>query len=286
MTPDAASTFIGGAVLYLACRWDEGGKWRWLALIGIGVVGTAFKIQDSIIVMMISLYFLLRIRGEAPLRPAVDDAEGGDGRALPVSRDGLVRRGTRMALRLGSDAYVRAVGIIVITTLVIASSWTFLQRATETIDPNKLLVNQQFVVSSITWPEIATAFGIFLSPLAGGFVPTALQNVWTGNMVSILSWLLVAGVIAGALFRARTPALASLARATLVLALVGGPIFVVLNYLSMSQYIVVPTRYGFTLLPAMVLCTADAIRTRWAGIVVLGTAFISVAFVALRMASQ
>ena len=273
VTPDAASTFVGGAVLYLATRWEAGGRWRWLALIGIGFVGTAIKIQDSIIVMMIVLYFLFRMSASPPT-----PTPSGTPDAAGLAPDAT------WPVRLVRDARVRAVGIILITTVVIASTWTVLQRVTETIDPNKLLVNQQFVVSSITLQQIASTFGVFLAPVPGAYIPSAMQNVWTVDMSNVLSWLLIAGVVGAALFRARTQAIASLARATLLLALLGGPIFVVLNYLSMSQYVPMPTRYGFTLLPAMVVCTADAIRARWAGLVVLGAGLLSVVLVALRMA--
>jgi hypothetical protein len=294
VTPDAASTFVGGAVLYLATRWEAGGRWRWIALIGIGFVGTAIKIQDSIIVMMIVLYFLFRI-GASPPSPAIhelgDDEVGADelgADATPASSGTtgavrLVARDTTWPVRLLRNTRVQAVGIILITTVVIASTWTILQRVTETIDPNKLLVNQQFVVSSITLQQIASTFGVFLAPVPGAYIPASMQNVWTIDMSNVLSWLLIAGVVGAALFRARTQAIASLARATLLLALLGGPIFVVLNFVSMSQYIPMPTRYGFTLLPPMVVCTADAIRTRWAGLVVLGAGLLSVVIVALRM---
>ncbi len=43
-------------------------------------------------------------------------------------------------------------------------------------------------------------------------------------MVYLLSWLLVAGIVAGAIFVARTHEMASLARATLTFAILGGPI--------------------------------------------------------------
>ena len=198
----------------------------------------------------------------------------------PTGSVGLVAPTTTWPVRLLRNARVRAVGIILMTTVVIASTWTILQRVTETIDPNKLVVNQQFVVSSISLQQIASTFGVFLAPVPGAYVPSALQNVWTDDMVNVLSWLLIAGVVCAAVFSARTQAIASLARATLLLALLGGPIFVVLNFLSMSQYIPMPTRYGFTLLPPMVVCTADAIRARWAGLMVLGAGLLSVVFVA------
>lgn len=287
VTPDAASTFIGGAVLYLACRWERGGKWRWTALVGIGFVGTAFKIQDTIIVMMIAVYFLLRIKEdattgiagapEAPGAPALSESVSG-----PVPAGG-VRHATRASVGVLWNARTKAVGTVVITTGAIAAAWTILQRVTETINPNNLLVNKQFVVSSISLQEVASTLGVFLAPVPGAYVPASTQNVWTADAVSVLSWLLIAGVVGGALFVARTRAIAALARATLVAALFGGPIFVVLNFLTMSQYIPMPTRYGFTLLPAMVVCTADAVRARWVGICVMVAALLSVVAVATRL---
>lgn len=287
VTPDAASTFVGGAVLYLACRWERGGKWRWTALVGIGFVGTAFKIQDAIVVMMIAIYFLLRAKNEPATGISVAaEAPGStaltESNSAPVPAGGL-RLATRPSVGLLWNTWTKGVGILVITSGAIAAAWTVLQRVTETINPNNLLVNKQFVVSSISLQEIASTFGVFLAPVPGAYIPASTQNVWTTDAVSVLSWLLIAGVVGGALFVARTRALAALARATLIAALFGGPIFVVLNFLTMSQYIPMPTRYGFTLLPGMVVCTADAVRARWVGVCVMVAAALSVVAVATRL---
>ncbi len=286
VTPDAASTFVGGAVLYLMCRWEEGGRWRWIALLGIGIVGTAVKLQDSIVVMMIVVYFLLRVRGaEASSSTGTHLSKSVPQATVPGSPAGLVRQVGRVPSRLFHNAQTRAVGIIVVTSLAIAAAWTILQRVTETIDPNtKIIVINQFVVSSISPAQIASTFGLFLAPIPGSYVPPTTESVWTMDMANLLSWLLIAGVVAGAIFASRDRAIASLARATLALALVGGPIFVVLNFLSMSQYIPMPPRYGFTLLPAMMVCTAYAIRSRWVGICTVGAGLLSVAFVAYQLA--
>jgi hypothetical protein len=269
ITPDAASTFVGGAALYFVCRWQAGGKWRWLWLVGVGFVGTAIKLQDVIVVMMVVLYLLLSARDGT-----------GDRASLPTPPDGVRYR----SVRLVRSAQTRAVAVVLLTSAVVGATWTVIQRVTQTIDPNKLLVNKQFVVTSISPEQIAATFGVFLAPLPGAYFPASTENVWTNDMVSLLSWLLIAGVVAGALFRARNRHMASLAQATLLTALLGGPLYVVLNFVSISQYIPMPTRYGFALLPAMVLCTADAIRARWAGLCVVGAGLSSVAFVAYRMA--
>jgi hypothetical protein len=248
-------------------------------------VGTAIKLQNAIVVMMIAVYFLLRARDDTKIAPAhTSDAIPGPTPTMSSSSVGLAQRVVHLPPRLLGQARIRAVGIILITALAISATWTILQRVTETINPNKLLVNMQFVVSSISASQIASTFGVFVAPIPGAYIPASTQDVWTVDMVDLLSWLLVAGVVAGSFFLVRDRAIASLARATLLLAVLGGPIFVVLNFLSMSQYIPMPTRYGFTILPAMVICTAYAIRARWAGLCVLGAALLSVAFVAYRMA--
>jgi hypothetical protein len=287
VTPDAASTFIGAAVLYLTSRWEEGGRWRWIALVGIGVVGTGFKLQNSIVVMMIVVYFLLRVRRPVPVAATTSadlvPAAGPDA-MVEARRGGLLGEGARIPLRLVRNAHTRAVGIIAITTVVIGGGWTILQRVTEKIDPNTILVNRQFIVHSISLEQIAPTFGIFLDSIPGAYVPPPTETVWTMDSANLLTWLLIAGVIAAAIFHARTQAIASLARATLILALLGGPIYVVLNFLSESQYFPMPPRYGFTLLPAMIVCTADAIRTRWAGIGAVVVGLLGVTFVAYHLA--
>ncbi len=294
VSPDAASTFIGGAVLYLTARWEEGGRWRWIALVAIGFVGTAFKLQDSIVVMMIVVYFLLRVRrptttvsapGPVPVPvPGPGPGPTGSDAGLVPVQGGRLRQSVGVPPRLAHNAQTRAVGVIVTTTVAIGAAWTILQRVTETIDPNKLIVNAQFVVPSISLEQIAMPFGLFLTSIPGSYAPVSTENVWTLDMTNLLSWLLVAGVVAAAIFTARTATIASLARATLLLALFGGPLYVILNFLSESQNFPMPPRYGFTLLPAMVVCTADAIRTRWAGVCAIGIGLLSVIFVAYRLA--
>ena len=173
VTPDAASTFIGGAVLYLMSRWEQGGKWRWIALVGIGFLGTGIKLQDSIIVMMAALYFLLRVRRPAPM--AVAGEPGPTEQPVTAEKVGpmvLVKQGALVPLRLYRNAYTRAVGIIVATTVAIAAAWTILQRVTETIDPSKtILVIKQFVVPSISMQQVASTFGAFVAPLSGALRP-------------------------------------------------------------------------------------------------------------------
>jgi hypothetical protein len=142
--------------------------------------------------------------------------------------------------RLLWSTQARAVGILAITTAVIAGTWTIVQRVTQTIDPNNLLVNKQFVVSSISLQEIASGFGLFLAPIAGAYVPVQTQSLWTTQFVSILTWLLIAGVVSGAMFRARSRAMVSLARATLIVALLGAPLYVVLNYLTHEPVLLDP----------------------------------------------
>jgi hypothetical protein len=285
VTADAASTFIGGTVLYLASRWEEGGRWRWMLLVGIGFVGTGFKLQNAIVVMMITVYFLLRARGATTASSTGNqDATSGPPAMPRPSPAGVVRQGARMSLGLLRNTRTRAVGVVLAASVSIGAAWTILQRVTETIDPNKLLVNAQFVVSSISLPEIAAPFGLFLDSIPGSYVPVATESWWTIDMANLLTWLLIAGVVGGAIFMTGNHAIASLARATLIFALLGGPIYVVLNFLSESQYFPMPPRYGFTLLPAMVVCTAYAIRARWAGICTVGAGLLSVAFVAYQLA--
>jgi hypothetical protein len=254
-------------------------------LVGIGFAAAAFKIQDAIVVMMIVIYFLLSTR-DGVMTASIGNRDPVSGsEAMPTTDPaGATRQATRVLLRPVHRLQARAAGTVVVTAAAIAGVWTVLQRVTETIDPNKLLVNRQFVVSSISLQEIASTFGAFLAPLPGAFVPTPTRNVWTDDMANLLSWLLVAGVVGGAIFLASNQSIASLARATLLTALFGGPVFVILNFVSMSQYITLPTRYGFPLLPAMVICTADAIRTRWAGILAVSAGLLSVGFVAYQLA--
>ncbi len=273
---DAASVAVGGAGLYLIARWEEAEtRWRWLILVAIGVLGTVIKVQNIVIVLVIIGYLLFR---------ALDRVHS---ERVDVLLDSTPSAGARhrLARTLIQCREVRAAGVIAVSSLVVAGAWVAIQAAYQLIDPNLLSINIRYRVNSISPDQVGTAFGIFLTPLSTPtYIPTRLISVWTLDMASVLTWVLTAGVILGAVIVTRDRRITALSRASLLVTLLGGPLFVILYFVVLHQYGVIPVRYGFSLIPALIVCTAAAIRARWVRVGAVAVSFIGVGFAVLQLA--
>jgi hypothetical protein len=272
---DAASVAVGGAGLYVLARWEEARtRWRWAALVGIGVLGTAIKIQNILVVIMFICYLLFEIRSR--------DQSGRLSTPLESTAfDGPRRRPGTVVVK---SQEIRAAGLIAASSLVPAAAWVAIQAAYRLVDPNSLSINIRYRVDSISAEQIGVAFGIFLTPLSTpSYIPTTLQSVWTSDMTNILTWVLMAGVIVGAVSVVGDDRIAHLARACLLVVLLGGPLFVVLYFVALHQGGVIPVRYGFSLVPALIVCTSALIRARWVGICTLAAGVLAAGFVVLQI---
>jgi hypothetical protein len=263
---DATSVAVGGAALYLLARFEASkSRWRWALLAAIGVLGTVIKLQDVMVVIVVIGYLLLRARGRVPA--------------------GSERRGIRELCRVEE---LRWTGILALSSLVVAGSWAATQAAYELVNPSSLSINIRYRVDSISVAQVAGAFGVFVSlfvtPFPGTYVPPGLQSVWTSDMTNVVTWALLAGLIAGAVFVGTGDRIAALSRATLAVVVLGAPLFVVLYFVTLHQYGVIPPRYGFSLVPALVVCGAGAVRARWVGTGVLGAGLLGVGLAVLQLA--
>jgi hypothetical protein len=105
--------------------------------------------------------------------------------------------------------------------------------------------------------------GVMLNPLASWLVEVGPAEYLTA-VQRAAGYLLLAGLVATALFGATLSRTRSLAQAVALTAFLGGSAFVLLSYFSQGVYFAPPARYGNTLVPAMAVLTAGALRTRGA----------------------
>lgn len=271
VTPDVGSLLVGGLALWLVLLWEKHPSRWWLPPLA-GLVAVAIKLQNAAVVLVLVLYLLLRaVRRWRP--------EGG-------SSGRLVRSPHLLALlALGAAA------------VVVAGVWSGLVAAGARVDPNDLPMSALGATHTFPLHGVVLALGGFLPPTDPAYVPAALAAAPALSYAKVTAWVLIAGVVSWAVFAVEANGgaaggaassgavqagsrLVDLARAVLVVAILGAPLFVVLNYVLYRQYYDVPPRYGMTLLPAMLVLAAAAARRRWAQWTMLGAGVLGVVIMA------
>jgi len=240
VSTDAPSLAVGAGLLYLGLRLATGGRWPVAALfVLLSVVGVLLKLQNIVAVGLVALFLLARAVTLAAGEREQDRTARGV--VLRVVRD----RGT-----------VAAVSAVVLS--VVGQGAWIVVRGLLSVGPS---------------PDQGTAapFGVReLVDEAFRFLPaTAQDNTGTlGTALSLagtlLSLLVIAGVL-GLLFSAPRASLEqALAGASLVAVLVAGPLLAVGVVAVTGYYFPLPARYGLVLIPALVTCSG-ILASRWRG---------------------
>lgn len=297
INPDAAALATGAAIVLLALAWERArgrGRWAgggWALLVLAGVLGTAVKLQNLLLLLTVGLYFAVRaVRSWTTAR---SDEQGGPDQLLepaaaPAGRPHAavlaVRGGSRPLLPGGQPLrrvrhYAAGTAVLGLSGVVVAAVWTWAIDARALVPMDDLPMSRRFVTGAFPLHEVTAHVGVFLPPISQSYVPYVLEHGSVRAVSALAAALLVAGVVAAALFSPSglRPDRVDLGRALLVLALVGGPVFVALNYLGNSQFIVVPPRYGLALVGPMAAVTATQLRGRAVPWAVLATGVLAVA---------
>jgi hypothetical protein len=297
INPDAAALSVGAGIVLLALTWERVRRsgWRtrgaWALLALAGVLGTAVKLQNLLLLLTVGLYFAVRaarswavarsVRHAGPARSAGSAAGTAD---RPVAAAQRVRSGSRPLLPLGQPLrrvrdYVAGTAVLGLSGVVVAVVWTRAIDANALVPMDDLPMSRRFAVGAFPLHEVTAHVGVFLTPVSESYVPFVLQHGSVRAVSTVAAALLVAGVVAAALFSPAglRPERADLGRALLVLALVGGPVFVALNYLGNGQFLDVPPRYGLALVGPMAAVTATQLRGRVVPWLVLATGVLAVA---------
>lgn len=245
ITPDAAAFAVGAGALLTLLWWEDRPTRRWPALALVVALGLAMKATNVMILLALGVYVLLRLvdlwRGRSQGRP-----EGLSG-TVTASPRGLVV----------------GVGAIAVPFVVVQVGWMLAQSRLGYVDPEDVPMARIFAIDRLPHAHVVEQVAVMLNPLASWLVEVGPAEYLTA-VQRLAGYLLLAGLVSAALFGATLSRTRSLAQAVALTAFLGGSAFVLLSYFSQGVYFAPPARYANTLVPAMAVLTAGALRTRGA----------------------
>ncbi len=263
VSPDSMNLLVGAAVLSLVLAWETKPA-RWWLLVLAAAVGVLVKTQGAIVVLMMGLY--LGARAFSHLKQ-----KGIKGPTIAeTSLDPQVRPRELFVglLALGTVAVTLGVG------------WLSAVGRNATLRPELLPMNLMLTHQSS---------GNFVQDITGFFPPLGnppLPAAWDHSeqpWLQILSLVLVGGTLFWVLFRPSRGPLTSLASAVTLACLTGPALFYVMAFVQHWPHFPIPTRYGMTLLPAMVVVTAVAVRHRYVAALLIAAGVLSCLTVGVRL---
>ena len=268
ITPDALGLAAGAAVLLAALRWEQRPTAaRAAVLIATATVVSLIKLTFFAIVPAVALYLLLhRSRSWESSTFTEADLES-DAASAPAS--GRVR--TVVALAMGA------------VSLLAILAWMVVINVRSHQDPNDLpSMATQFAVDVFPWRGLLENALVLVQPVGHPWVGVGdpVLMFFSTNVVSVV---LTAGVVAGAVFITHGEREALLARCVLLSAVVFSLGLVTLGYLTSDIYFALPNRYGITLVAPMAVVTASLLRNRTALVIVVVLAAITTLASAARL---
>jgi hypothetical protein len=257
VTNDGTALAAGAAVTLVTLRWASGRLRMWVP-IAVAVVALLLKATSLAVILMACAFVLVR---------SIQQSDRGQ----QVWRSAVTRRN---AVFVGSSA---------LATLVIAFGWSVFQESRATMDQMDILQNTAMEQADFDVSWLPGALLSVVSPLEPQWMQSAMLGVIGATAASMISGGLLALAVVGAVRSQPGSVIRALAISTGLAALAFGPLMVLSNYGSMHIWFAIPGRYGFTLLPAMAVLAAFALRGRSAQLVVAATGLTMCAAVAAHL---
>lgn len=244
ISTDAPTMLAGAAMLWGLLRFEDGARFRTLALTVLATVVTLFKLQNYGAVGVVAVVLLLRAAWQA-----------------------FSVRGEPFGARLRSwitDRRVLAAALMAVVPMVFEVLWLALRNAIrvgESVD--------QGISAPFGWKAfISEMFKLFTGPAEGARDPSALGPIGF-ILATVLSWVIVSGVLGAAVVERRGSVGESIAVSTFGIALLLGPVLAILTIAMAGYYFALPVRYGLSLLPFYLACAGMLYRRKpWVGNVV------------------
>ncbi|WP_167051067.1 glycosyltransferase family 39 protein [Salinibacterium sp. ZJ77] len=233
ISTDATAILAGSALLYAAVRWEQSGKGAVLLVLIAGFAGLA-KVQNLAAVGAIALFVALG--AWTSLRPAAEVAP----------------RSVRSRLALAAS--------VLSAGLVAQGLWVVFRALFLTGPPADQGVEEPLTLGSLVRETFT-----FLPGVAGGYDPQWSASTPATVVVGTLSLLIVAGVIGTIFIAAPGSRESRLGVAVLVASLVCAPLLAIVTTVVAGYYFELPSRYGLSLLPLMVACSAVLMTRRRLG---------------------
>lgn len=254
VAPDSAALASGGLLLLALTAWEQRPtRLRAVWLVLAGVAAAAVKMTYLVAVAAVSLYLLMRW---------------------------IQERRDHQLPTVFTPVVAVAAGV---SALASSLAWTAYVGSKPQIDPTDLPdMATRFAVPGFPWTGMGDSLLALVTPISNPWVVVGSPTL-SGLSTVIISTMLVAGLLAAAVFAAAPTHEVTLARATLVAALVGAAGLVALSYITAGAYIPLPARYGAALVAPMAICTAACLRSRGSVLIMGGLAAVTILLALWRL---
>lgn len=254
VAPDSAALASGGLLLLALTAWEQRPtRLRAVWLVLAGVAAAAVKMTYLVAVAAVSLYLLMRW---------------------------IQERRDHQLPTVFTPVVAVAAGV---SALASSLAWTAYVGSKPQIDPTDLPdMATRFTVPGFPWTGMGDSLLALVTPISNPWVVVGSPTL-SGLSTVIISTMLVAGLLAAAVFAAAPTHEVTLARATLVAALVGAAGLVALSYITAGAYIPLPARYGAALVAPMAICTAACLRSRGSVLIMGGLAAVTILLALWRL---
>lgn len=246
LTPDSMSILLG-AVAALAAVKVSRRQWPVWAMVPVAALATAVKVTNIVVLGAVVAFLVLK----ALPRPTAQVA--GEPRTRELARS-LV-----------------AAGVVMGTTLATELAWLWVRSRLAVGPPPE----QNLQPFPLTPHNAGSTMVRFMRGIVVG--PDSVNHL--GDIASfrgeVISWLLVSGVVAAALFGyRRREDVVHLGRATMLTLVTAGPGLLVLLLAAQVPVFDLPERYASSALPLMGAVTAALVKDRWVALAVLAFAVV------------
>jgi hypothetical protein len=225
VSTDATAIAFGGLLLYQLTRVEQT-KRGYVWFVALSVLATLFKLQNLLAVAVVCLVLVFR--------------------AAILAFDEQTTLGSRVCAWISDRRTIAAI-LAILLSGVAEAAWN-VYRASTAVGPAPPQTPEHLGFLALT-----SEFFKFLgyqgtAPGLGGS-----QGLWVTTVVQGLS---IAGVLGLAAVSQWRSAESTYSLSVLTVALLGGPILAVTNLLATGYYFELPSRYGLSLLPLIIGCTA------------------------------
>jgi hypothetical protein len=232
INPDTTALFAGALVLWTSLAWEDGDLPAALPLLA-AALAVSLKAFNLLAVLAVASYVLLGL-----LPGPVDRAR--------------VRRDIAMAVGMVAVAVAAALAWVEVKGLI----------AIRGAGTNPMDV--QFHAGHLTLVTVFSQVPSFLSPLDRSQLAPFMLHPLVLAIIPLASLTLLAATVGSVLTSRRFERTELLAIATTALLFLGPPLLVVATFVTQHAFVMLPNRYGFSLLPLMAAITASALRNRLA----------------------
>jgi hypothetical protein len=251
VTPDGMNLLVGAVALSLVLAWETRPRQWWLLVLA-ATLGVMVKAQGAIVILMLGLYL------GAQILPAL--------RRVPLTR--AAGAATPKDRPARSRDLVGGVLVLGVVAAVVGTAWIAAVNRNATLRPELQPMNLAARSATFSVQSLTGTLGAFFPPIISPYVPPLWGDSWQ-QWMQVLIWVLVAGILFWVLFRPSQGRLTALAGATLITGFFGPALLQVLDFLQRHEQIAIPPRYGMTLLPAMLVVTAVAVRSQFGAALLL-----------------